>query len=258
MRKVFLMNYLINMKKIIYIISIAIFPILILNSCTSCSKSGRAKIIAMAKKEANKKNTIPEPNTIIKDVEPKIIKIADVVTPKEKTVINKKLIDSKIPPAEGKLIQVEGLILKEVTELNIKLKTSASQVSQIIAMKTYVNKNWHYIYDPKSGHDTWRSAEATLSLKYQGKYPGDCDDFAILMASFARQIGLRARMVGGYDGDSGHAFAEFLLEDKEANNSKLKGKDYRIDSSGKWISLDWFNGSEHENYTKNIKIYEDI
>jgi hypothetical protein len=245
-----------NYKVIIFLSILALT--LFLNSCNSCSRSGRAKIIAMAQKEAGKKNTIPEPNTIIKNLNPQIIDIEDIVTPIEKVNINKELVRNKIPPAVGNLIQVEGLVLKEVSELNIKLNTSGSQVEQIVAMQKYIHKNWHYIYDPVTGKDTWRSAEATLSLKYKGQYSGDCDDFAILMASIARQIGLRSRMVGGFDGDSGHAFAEFLLPEKEANNNYLKGKDYRNDTSGKWVSLDWFKGENHNKYTSNIKIYEDI
>jgi hypothetical protein len=212
----------------------------------------------MAKKEANKKNTIPEPNTIIKDIEPKIVKIEDIVTPKEKIIIKKELVENKIPPAVGNLIQVEGLVLKEVSELNIKLNTSGSQIEQILVFQNHIRKNWHYIFDPETGQDTWRSAEATLSLKYKNQYSGDCDDFAILLASVARQIGLRSRMVGGFDGDYGHAFAEFLVPENEMKNKLLYGADYRTDASGKWISLDWFKGDDHDRFTHNIKIFEDI
>jgi hypothetical protein len=247
------------MKYKIVILSVVLFSLLILNaSCTSCSRSGRAQIIAMAQKEAAKKNTIPEPNTIIKNVEPEIVMIEDVVTPKERIVIKKELIKSRIPEAEGDLIQVEGLIAKEVYELTIDLETGSNQINQIIAMKNYVFSHWHYVFDPASGHDTWRSAEATLSLKYKGKYSGDCDDFAILLASFARQIGLKSRMVGGYDGEAGHAFAEFLVPENEQNNISLGGLDSRNDLAGKWVSLDWFKGSDHKRYLKNSKIYENI
>ena len=45
----------------------------------------------MAKKEASKKETVPEPNTIIIDIEPEVVKIEDVVTPKEKSVIENDL-----------------------------------------------------------------------------------------------------------------------------------------------------------------------
>lgn len=233
---------------------------LLTNSCQSNSKSGKAKLIAtvMAKKEANKKTMVPEPNTIKIGQEPKIVKLDDILTSKERTSIDNELVKNKIPPAVGNLIQVEGLVLKDVSELNIKLNTSGSQVEQIVAMQKHVYKNWHYIFDPIRGRDTWRSAEATLSLKYKGQYSGDCDDFAILMASFARQIGLRSRMVGGYDGNSGHAFAEFLVPETELNNIYLKGQDYREDYRGKWISLDWFKGKDHSKYNYNIKIFEDI
>jgi transglutaminase-like putative cysteine protease len=247
------------MKYKVFIFGVIIINLLVLSSsCTSCSRSGRAKIISMAQKEASKKSTKPEPNTIIKDIVPDPVVIDDVVSPKEKIVIEEELIKSKIPKAEGVLIQVEGLIAKEVSELTIDLKIGSSQINQILAMKNYVFNHWHYIFDPDSGHDTWRSAEATLSLKYKGKYPGDCDDFAILMASFARQIGLRSRMVGGYDGDAGHAFAEFLVPENEQNNMNLRDVDSRYDFEGRWISLDWFTGRDHKRYLKNSKIYEDI
>jgi hypothetical protein len=241
------------------IISLSVMVLMfLLSSCTSCSRSGRAQIIAMAKKEANKKNTIPEPNTIIKDADPQIIEIEDIITPREKNSIKNELIKNRIPPAVGNLIQVEGLVLKEVSELNIKLNTSGSQIEQILAMQKYVFKNWHYIFDPVTGKDTWRSAEATLSLKYKGQYSGDCDDFAILMASIARQIGLRSRMVAGFDGDSGHAFAEFLVPVNESKNKRLQGIAYRTDTSGIWVSLDWFKDENHNKYTYNVKIFENI
>ncbi|WP_298766714.1 transglutaminase family protein [uncultured Polaribacter sp.] len=246
------------MNEKLIIITFLLTTAFFFNSCNSCSRSGRAKIIAMAKKEASKKKTIPKPNTIIKNLKPQVINIEDIVTPKENVTIKKDLIKNKIPPAIGHLIQVEGLVLKEVTELNIKLSTSGSQIEQILVFQDYIRKNWHYIYDPVTGKDTWRSAEATLSLKYKNQYSGDCDDFAILIASVARQIGLRSRMVGGYDGDSGHAFAEFLVPKKELSNKLLLGKDYRKDTSGKWISLDWFKGEDHDRFIHNIKIFEDI
>ena len=232
--------------------------ILAIQSCQSNSKSGRKKMIetAMAKKEGNKRSTTPRPNTIKKDIDPKIISINRISTPDEISKIERNLINSKIPKVKGKLIQVEGLVLKEVTELSIKLNTSDSQVEQILEMKDFVFKNWHYVFDPNTGSDTWRSAEATISLKYKNKYSGDCDDFAILMASFARQIGLESRMVGGFSGNSGHAFAEFLLP--KQYKLKTYNIDYRKDYRGVWVSLDWFKGYDHNKYLENFKIFDNI
>jgi len=234
---------------------------IVLPSCQSCSRSGRGKLIetAMAKRESVREADTPTPETINKDNTPELIDIDDVVTPQEKSKIKRQLIDKSISPAKGELIQVEGLILKEVNELTIDLKTSDSQLEQIFAMNKYVHSKWHYVYDPYLATDTWRSAEATLSLKYNGKYSGDCDDFAILMASFARQIGLDSRMVGAFDSDgNGHAFAEFFLPAIIEKKSLSIGKDYRTDSEGKWISLDWFKGSMHEQYKNNLEVFDDI
>jgi hypothetical protein len=228
-----------------------------IQSCQSNSRSGRAKLIAtaMSKKEANRNPSIPTPETINIEKEINIVEIDEVVTPNEKNKINKVLIKKNIPSAEGALIQVEGLVLKEVSELTINLNAPSKQVDQILILRNYVRKNWHYIFDPDSGHDTFRSAEATISLKHNGKYPGDCDDYAILMASFARQIGLKSRVVGAYKNNgNGHAFAEFLVSEINKSNPLLKGKDFRIDYDGKWISLDWFEGAEHRAYKNHVQI----
>jgi hypothetical protein len=240
------------MNKKVVSISIALFIALIFQGCTT--RSGMVQI-AMAKKEASKKEMVPEPNTINKNVKREIVEIDDVVTPREEKFIKKDLTINKISEAEGDLIQVEGLIRKEVTELTIDLNIGSNQIHQIIGMRDYVFSQWHYVFDPATGHDTWRSAEATLSLKYKGEYPGDCDDFAILIASFARQIGLKSRVIGAYNGNgSGHAFAEFLVPEIDPNNPLLGGKDYRTDYQGKWFSLDWFTGADHWEYKNDVRI----
>ena len=213
----------------------------------------------MAKKEANKKATKPNPSTINRDVDPYIIEIDDIITSEEKSIMQQDLINNKIPPVKGNLIQVEGLVLREVNQLTIDLKTSGSQLEQIFAMKEYVFKKWHYVFDPSLNVDTWRSAEATISLKYKGIYSGDCDDFAILMASFARQIGLVARVVGAFDNKgNGHAFAEFFISKDFDSKLLLRGQDCRIDSNGKWVSLDWFKGASHNKYKNNLNVFDGI
>ena len=223
-----------------------------LSGCNGCTKASRARTIAKARSESKKKATVPKPKTLIKEVEPEVVKIDNVVTPEEKKVISNKLKKDKIPPAKGELIQVEGLVLKEVTKLTIDLGASENPIHQILLMKDHVKHNWHYVFDPNTGSDTWRSAEATLSLKYKGKYTGDCDDYAILLASFAKQIGLTSRVVGGFNGNSGHAFAEFLVN-YEIIKKIGQVVDYRKDFDGYWISLDWFDGPSHDIYKYDIR-----
>jgi predicted transglutaminase-like cysteine proteinase len=210
--------------------------------------------------ESKKKQSKPKPKTISKKIAPKVVKLEQIVTPKEKQQIHKELIKREIPPAKGKLIQVEGLILKEVTELAIQLNmqiNSYNREENIIKLKEHVNNHWHYISDPKTNGDTWRSAEATIALKYKDKYPGDCDDYAILLASMAKQIGLNARVVAGFTKNTGHAWAEFLVTQKVSKKSILNLSDYRVDEKGIWVSLDWFNGKNHTKYTNKIRVYNE-
>ncbi|MGK0234812.1 MAG: transglutaminase-like putative cysteine protease [Psychroserpens sp.] len=239
-------------KKRLSILNILCF-FLILSSCNTitCMKS-------KVEFEHSKEETIPTPDTLKKDVQPETVEIDEILPSDEIKLIKKELAKKEYLPVKGRLIQIEGLVVKEVAELTIKLKTSSSPIEQILAMKNYVQSNWHYIFDPKSNTDEWRSAEATISLKYNNKYSGDCDDFAILMASFARQVSLESRVIGAYKNDgSGHAYAEFLVPKRDPSNQLLNGKDYRKDFKGKWISLDWFKGSEHKSYKNNLKIIID-
>ena len=74
-----------NKHLLIILLVLSVF----LKSCVGCSNSGRSQLIAKAREEASKKETIPEPNTIDKTVKPKVVKIEDIVTPSEKQSINK-------------------------------------------------------------------------------------------------------------------------------------------------------------------------
>lgn len=237
-------------KKTFFIAIVILFlSIPVLTSCAGCTKTGRERLLVkMAQEESLRPSTDPEPNISINDENiPESIKIADVVTPDEEVQIEEELEDSKIPPAQGELVQIEGLVAKEMMELLIALETNDDQVDQILQVQHYVQQNWKYVYDPDIDRDTWRSAEATIALKYRGTYTGDCDDFAILMASFAKQIGLQAQVVGGFDNNgSGHAFALFrwpYSASPEAAN--YRGLDLHKSGNETWVSMDWFKGREH-------------
>lgn len=219
------------------------FSILFLSiSCTS-----KSKLANLAIAHAKKTETVPEPNsTISKNEEKSIIEIDEsneILTPPT--------------PIQGNLIQTGGSVLVLVRELTIDLEVSGSNVTQILAMKEYVQSRWHYIHDPDRDRDTWRSAETTIALRYNNKFPGDCDDFAILMASLARQIGLKSRVVGGFYQGQGHAFAEFKVPEDEIYNSVLNNIEFRQDIEGIWVSLDWFTGYEHNQFTSDIIIFDD-
>ena len=71
-----------------------------------------AFVVSRGVKESKKKPSKPKPKTIEKKITPKIVKLNKVVTPKEKQQIKKELSKRKMTTGKGKLIQVEGLFLK--------------------------------------------------------------------------------------------------------------------------------------------------
>jgi hypothetical protein len=127
----------------------------------------------------------------------------------------------------GTKIQTGGWVFKNVSDIITKSgDRSGDKEKQLEILWKYAHSNWTYIHDPAGTVDTWRSASETIETYYftsEKRYTGDCDDFAILMASFARQIGLNSRFVFAIGSEGGHAYAE-----------------YQRESDGRWIPMDWF------------------
>lgn len=142
----------------------------------------------------------------------------------EITIKSKEDVKRKI--GLGKKIQNEGIVFSHVADiLSNKRYANASQREQMEILWRHAKDNWVYIHDPHLGRDTWRSAEETINSYYYSnsqRYSGDCDDFAILMASFARQIGYESWVVTVIGDEGGHAYALFKDGNKE-------------------IPLDWFS-----------------
>jgi hypothetical protein len=159
--------------------------------------------------------------------------------------------------ASGKkgLIETEGIVWQHVSSLIAKadLKTGSS-VTQLCYLWKHAKDNWVYINDPatKTHEDTWRSASETIgtyNFDETNKYSGDCDDFAILVASFARQVGLESRFIGAYGSQGGHAFAEFFVPKADWDKTLSEiGQffhyngviNYTTGNGGNWINLDWW------------------
>ena len=183
--------------------------------------------------------------------------------------IAKEIIASK----KGNLIQTEGIVWKHVSELIAKSNfKNSSKVAQLCYLWKYAKDNWVYIHDPVTTNhkDTWRSASETIeTYNYSDKthkYTGDCDDFAILVASFARQVGLDSRFLTNYNAKGGHAYSEFFVPnsewsaaikdiekpEKEVNNTKVSG--------GYWVNLDWSGDHVGGDYFKGGKptIYDNL
>lgn len=146
----------------------------------------------------------------------------------------------------GTKIQTGGWVFKNVSDVITKSGDhSGNKEKQLEILWKYASSHWTYINDPAGTVDTWRSASETIETYYftsEKQYTGDCDDFAILMASFARQIGLNSRFVCAIGSEGGHAYAE-----------------YQRESDGRWIPMDWvkdFGGTPFQG--RRVRIIENL
>lgn len=172
-----------------------------------------------------------------------------------------------ISAKKGNLIQTEGIVWKHVSELLAKANLqNSSKVAQLCYLWKYAKDNWVYINDPvtKNYEDTWRPASETIETYYFGntyKYTGDCDDFAILVASFARQIGLESRFVAAYGAEGGHAYSEFFVPASEWSTTVKKigaNVNYTPGNGGNWINLDWWGNHVGGEYFKGTRRIYDL
>lgn len=120
-------------------------------------------------------------------------------------------------------------------------------IRQVVAIHTYLMEEWKYINDSLfiSG-DYYSPADRTISLGFAG----DCDDFAILMASCVEAVGGMARIMHGTCTDGAHAWCEVYIGDGRAWKDTLAvlGRIFpgrRISylvpggGGGYWLCLDW-------------------
>ena len=141
-------------------------------------------------------------------------------------------------------------------------------VSQIAYIYTYLYTNWKYVNDP-----TGREYFAKASESIKNGLVGDCDDFAILLASCIEGIGGRARIVFAQNPTEGHAYTELRIADNEEEAKKImegilnsanviygqnlqSSYNYRKGEDGViWMNLDWTSptpGGEYFEATKEV------
>lgn len=121
-------------------------------------------------------------------------------------------------------------------------------IYQVCEIFDYCYKKWHYVNDP-SGQEYVAYASESI----YNSLSGDCDDFAVLMASCIIAIGGEASIVTAYRSDSGHAYAEVCVSGANENDliSAIQERfpQYTIDGlhikehdGKKWLNLDWQAG----------------
>lgn len=139
-------------------------------------------------------------------------------------------------------------------------------IEQVCEIVDYCYRKWSYVNDP-NGHEYLSRASESIN----GSLYGDCDDYAVLMASLILAVGGDASVNLGFGQMGGHAWAEVDIRTFEnPNESHIKSviqqrfSDYQVninirqDGQHKWLNLDWqaaypggpyFPATEHMRYS---------
>lgn len=146
-------------------------------------------------------------------------------------------------------------------------------VEQVAAVWSHVRAHWRYVNDPQ-GSEYFAHASETID----NDYVGDCDDFAIVVASMLTAIGGRTRLVMMSGPEGGHAYPEVCLdadaEDVRARldthyralrdpalQQRVNGIHFRPASDCQlWLNLDWnagVPGGPYEPESWAIAVYPD-
>jgi hypothetical protein len=145
-------------------------------------------------------------------------------------------------------------------------------IDQICKIYNHIYKNWKYVNDPR-GTDYLSKASQTI----ESNLTGDCDDFAILIATAIESIGGRTRISFASNASGGHAFTEVYFADDPQklydrinyhfqglleyifDISKVKKINYRTDRvKGYWLNLDYtskYPGGTYYDFTRCTIFY---
>ncbi|MBP2134146.1 hypothetical protein J2128_002112 [Methanomicrobium sp. W14] len=144
-------------------------------------------------------------------------------------------------------------------------------IEQICDMWEKIDGQWTYVNDPK-GDEYYSPASRTINLSLKG----DCDDFAIVMASSLLAIGGTPRVIlASNKNKAGHAYAEVYIAKNKKGLQKIgnyickryncKKIAYRTsEKNGQtryWLNLDWSSkhpgGPYYQNDGTTIAVYQD-
>lgn len=161
------------------------------------------------------------------------------------------------------------------TAVKIAARTEGPfHVEQVAEIWSAVRKPWRYVNDPE-GRDYFATATETI----ENGYVGDCDDFAIALASMVSAIGGKARVVIMDGPRGGHAYAEACVQGEPGKVASALMKHYRnrwkryvtgkvprtiafrtSDACPIWLNLDWNSsvpGGAYEPEKWAVAVYQD-
>lgn len=117
-------------------------------------------------------------------------------------------------------------------------------MAQVCEIFNYCYNNWRYVNDP-SGQEYLASSSQSIA----SHLVGDCDDFAVLMASCVLAIGGNPSVILAFNANSGHAYAEVEISSMDIDDVRTAITEYypdiaelavRTDTEGRqWLNLDW-------------------
>jgi hypothetical protein len=118
-------------------------------------------------------------------------------------------------------------------------------IEQICSIFSYCRGKWEYVNDPKGEEYLAKSSETIAS-----SLTGDCDDFAVLLASCMLAVGGDVCIVTAFGNDGGHAYAEVDVSEMNVNHvidyikntysqNHISNVQIRKDKGRMWLNLDW-------------------
>ena len=126
-------------------------------------------------------------------------------------------------------------------------------IEQVCEIFDYCYSHWHYVNDPK-GQEYIARASESIAGTVNGNLTGDCDDFAVLVASCILACGGDACIVNARSTDSGHAYPEVDINSfrkskdvdyiqqaisKRFSAYNPKSLSIREQNGHRWLNLDW-------------------
>jgi len=122
-------------------------------------------------------------------------------------------------------------VFKDAQKMIVGAPPGSRTIDQVCLIYGTIKSSWHYQSDPRGG-DYYRFANETLQDGRDSVEKrigvGDCDDFALLMASMIESIGGSTRVMLAYDPTGSHAYAEVYLG---------KIENYNVNEIKKWLML---------------------
>lgn len=241
------------------------FASLVEGGCLVDSLDAFKNYVSLGKKNQQDKNINPTPIVQVIDYKSDSIKLP-VYTPQPERRYNTW---STISSQNIEMLQEACDYNLPYTKMFANQLAGKSQgvfsIEQVCEIFDYCYKKWRYVNDPK-GQDYIARASETISASLTG----DCDDFAVLMASCILACGGDACIVYADGANGCHAYPEVDINSFHKNkelshiqdvistrfSSYSPGTPVIRESNGhKWLNLDWqaaYPGGPHFNAQRHV------